>query len=62
MFYYIRIPQDAPSLGVQNLYVMLDLLELRKHGHKRYIHDYRWTNLMMKGWNQTFSHKHDSIR
>jgi hypothetical protein len=59
MFYYIRIPQDVPSPGVQNLYALLDLLWLRKHGHKRYIHDYCSMNLMMKGWSQTILHKHD---
>jgi hypothetical protein len=40
-YYYTRIPQRVVTLGVRNLYVQLEIVQLRKQGHIFYICNHR---------------------
>ena len=42
IFYYITIPRVVLPLDVQNLYVLQELVGLRKQARIFYIHNLRW--------------------
>ena len=54
-YYYTRILQRVVTQDVQNLYVQLELVQLRKQGHIFYICNHRLDQMMArKGRNQSY--------